>query len=150
MPSVFANVSREFGEPSKSEFTVVKVEAYNGINAYLSELTDTPIKTMEDIVRFNERNTGTEGASPGDHPAFPSGQDNLYEIVKQRGLRDSTYHEALAYIQEQSRRNGIDGALKYTRQNGEIVQLDALILCDRKGVGQQMAAQAGEQYFSRL
>ena len=53
---------------------MVKVDTYNGINAYLSELSDTCIKSVEDIVRYNENNNGTEGAYPGDHQAFASGQ----------------------------------------------------------------------------
>ena len=65
---------RAYGKPSESEFTVVKVDAYNGINAYLSELSDTCIKSVEDIVQYNENNSGTEGAYLGDHQAFPSGQ----------------------------------------------------------------------------
>ena len=52
----------------------MKVEAYNGINAYLSELCNTPMKTLEDIVKYNVENRGTEGAYPGDHGAFPTGQ----------------------------------------------------------------------------
>lgn len=69
-----ANPSRNHGEPSQSEFTVVKVEAYNGINTYLSELSGTCMKQVEDVVAYNDRNRGTEGAYPGDHQAFPSGQ----------------------------------------------------------------------------
>lgn len=53
---------------------MVKVDAYNGINAYLSELSDTCIKSVEDIVRYNDNNSGTEGAYQGGHQAFPSGQ----------------------------------------------------------------------------
>lgn len=55
---------------------MVKVEAHNGINSYLSELTNINIniKTFEDIVAFKEENTGTEGAKAGDHPTFPTGQ----------------------------------------------------------------------------
>ena len=53
---------------------MVKVEAYNGINSYLSELSDTRMKTLEDIIKYNQENSGTEGAEPGDHPAFPVGQ----------------------------------------------------------------------------
>ena len=67
-------MARKRGEPDKSEFTVVKVDAYDGINTYLSGLSETPIKRIEDIVSFNSRNAGTEGAAPGDVPAFPSGQ----------------------------------------------------------------------------
>lgn len=65
---------RNHGEPSKNEFTVAKVDAYNGIKKYLSELSDTNIRTVEDIIAYNVENRGTEGAFPGDHPAFPSGQ----------------------------------------------------------------------------
>lgn len=70
----WADESRKRGEPSKSEFTVVKVDAYNGINTYLSGLSASPVKTIEDVLTFNESNTGTEGAQPGDLPAFASGQ----------------------------------------------------------------------------
>ena len=63
-----------YGKPSESEFSVVEVEAYNGINSYLSELSGTRMKTLEDVIEYNEENSGTEGSKPGNHPAFPSGQ----------------------------------------------------------------------------
>ena len=63
-----------YGKPSESEFTVVKVEAFRGINSYLSELSGTPMKTLADVIEYNQKNSGTEGAKPGDHPAFASGQ----------------------------------------------------------------------------
>ena len=53
---------------------MVKVEAYNTINAYLSDLSNTSIKSVEDIVSYNERNRGTEGAYRGDVAAYPTGQ----------------------------------------------------------------------------
>ena len=62
------------GRSSESESSVVNIEAYNGINSYLSELSDTRMKTLEDIVKYNRENSGTEGAKPGNHPAFPTGQ----------------------------------------------------------------------------
>lgn len=65
---------RELGEPSKSEITVNKIEAYYTMNSFLSELKGTEIKTVEDVLTFNEVNTGTEGATPGVHPAYHSGQ----------------------------------------------------------------------------
>ena len=78
-----AYADRELGEPDKSEWTVVKVEAYNGINKYLSRLENTKVKSLEDLVMFNKHNKGTEGAEPGDHPAFPSGQaSNLIHLLK--------------------------------------------------------------------
>jgi len=55
----------------------VKVDAYNGMNAYLAGLTESPLRTVEDIVAFNSRNPGTEGPEPGDTPAFPSGQVHI-------------------------------------------------------------------------
>ena len=69
-----ANIVRELGEPEKSEWTVVKTDAYNGINVYLSGLNSTKIKKIEDIVMYNRENRGTEGAEAGDHAAFASGQ----------------------------------------------------------------------------
>jgi hypothetical protein len=67
-------VHREHGKEEVSEFTINKVECYYLMNAYLSKLKNTNIKTVEDVVRFNNENAGSQGAKPGDHPAFPSGQ----------------------------------------------------------------------------
>lgn len=69
-----ANPFRTYREPSLSEFNVVRVEAYNGIKEYLSELSGCSMTRVEDIIIHNEQNRGTEGAWPGDHPAFASGQ----------------------------------------------------------------------------
>ncbi|KAG8528424.1 uncharacterized protein KY384_007342 [Bacidia gigantensis] len=144
--------SREHGEEAKSEYTVVKADAYNGINEYLSNLKSSQIRSVEDIIAFNEQNTGTGGAFPGDHPAFPTGQmlfflnvsqDNLHEIAQTKGSEDDTYHAALKHVQSQTRENGIDAALRHKNDDGTVLELDALLLCDRKGAGQQLAAQAG-------
>jgi len=132
----------EYGEPTESEFTVVKVDAYNGINAYLAECTGTKIKCLEDVVTYNEANRGTEGAFPGDHAAFPTGQDNFHECIKTQGIKDETYQKALQYVQQKSREEGIDAALQYSAE-GIPQQFAALLVFDRKGAGQQMAAQAG-------
>ena len=64
----------EHGEPSQSEWTVAKTDAYNGINSYLRELSNTPIKTVEDVLVYNQSNEGTEGPTAGKVPAFPSDQ----------------------------------------------------------------------------
>lgn len=47
-------------------------------------------------------------------------------------------------MQKQSRSEGIDAALKHVTKDGKRIVLDALLLCDRKGAGQQLAAQAGK------
>ncbi len=65
-------------------------------------------------------------------------------MVQYKGSRDETYQAALQHIQHQTRQNGIDAALSYTEpSSGDTVELDALIFCDRRGVSQQYAAQAG-------
>ena len=70
-------------------------------------------------------------------------QDNFQEVVESRGVQDLTYYQALEHIHRQTRENGIDAALRYTNPSGECCHLDALLMCDRRGVGQQYAAQAG-------
>ena len=156
--------ARELGDPDKSEWTVVKVDAYNGLNRYFNTLEDTRVKTIEDVVLYNEQNRGTEGAEAGDHAAFPSGQasnvhytisyfadpvkDNLKEIIETQGRKDETYKSALQHMHTACRRDGIDAALKHTLESGEQVELDGLLMCDRKGVGQQLAAQAGYPIIS--
>ncbi|KAG4439780.1 hypothetical protein IFR05_004748 [Cadophora sp. M221] len=133
--------SREHEEPSKREYTVLKVNAYDALNAYFSDLTNTSIKTVEDVVQYNIDNKGTEGAEKGDHPAF--GSDVLNDIVSTKGEETKTYKQALEHIRTQTRTNGIDVALQHTRSSGETITLDALILADRRLVGQQPASQAG-------
>ncbi|KAH9908520.1 amidase [Xylariomycetidae sp. FL2044] len=128
----------EHGSPEHSEWTVAKVDAYNGINAYLGNLTQSHVRTVKDIIQYNEENDGTEGGNPGTVPAFPDGQPNFHEVAASKGIKDSTYQSALAHIQKQTRENGIDAALSYRG-----ARLDALLFCDRRGIGQQYAAQAG-------
>ena len=136
------------GEPDESEWTVAKVDAYNGINAYLKGLMKSPVWSVEDVVKDNEANDGTEGATPGKVPAFPDGQPNFHEMIQSKGIRDSTYLAALQHIRRQTRENGIDAALSYTLSDGRYVQLNALLFCDRRGMGQQYAAQAGYPIIS--
>ncbi|TKA71189.1 hypothetical protein B0A49_08239 [Cryomyces minteri] len=131
-----------YGEPSEREFTVAKVDAYNNINSYLAELQGTTMKTAEDIVAYADANSGTEGARAGDHAAFASGQDLFNEVVPYRGVKDGSYRKALSYTRRKSRDEGIDAALHVTK-DGRSIELDALLLCDGRGAGQQIAAQAG-------
>lgn len=55
-PNFQTHLAREYDKPTEFEFTVIKSDAYNSINAYLSELTSTTVKTLEDIVTYNETN----------------------------------------------------------------------------------------------
>ena len=77
-----ADLNRSHGPPDQSEFTVVRTDAYNGINGYLSGLSNTFVKSVEDIIDYNDHNSGTEGASPGDIPAFPSGQVCAFDVIE--------------------------------------------------------------------
>ncbi|KAH0848924.1 hypothetical protein AYO21_08744 [Fonsecaea monophora] len=145
-----------YGEsnPEISEITVSKVQTYYLMNRYLSKLKNTPIKTLEDVVRFNDDNRGTEGGHEADLPAFPDGQILFRKCVETQGIKDKTYYAALKHIQSQCRENGIDAALKCppssqrrpsTCDDGEEEEevLDALLFCDVKAGGIQIAAQAG-------
>ncbi|KAI1267338.1 amidase [Xylariaceae sp. FL1019] len=127
----------EHGDPAYSEWTVAKVDAYNDVNSYLRNLVGSPVRSIEDIIEYNVQNVGTEGGLPGVVPAF-DGQPNFEEMAKSKGIEDATYKSALSHIRRQTRENGLDSALRY----GDGV-LDALIFCDRRGIGQQYAAQAG-------
>jgi len=73
-------------------------------------------------------------------------QNLLREVAQSQGERNETYHHALKYTQNKCRTEGIDAALKYTADDG-LREFDALLLCDRLGPGQQLAAQAGKSFF---
>ncbi|KAF4783522.1 amidase [Colletotrichum scovillei] len=128
------------GYPNESEYTVVKVDFYNNINTYLSELENTDIKTFEDIIAFNYDNDGTEGGHPWPlgTAAFYSGQDGFLASLESKGIKDKTYLQAIEFSQ-QSTRNGINDAL--TSPNG--TKLAGLLVPPDVGQTYQIAAQAG-------
>ncbi|KAI8932609.1 hypothetical protein NX059_010108 [Plenodomus lindquistii] len=128
------------GYPNESEYTVVKVDFYNNIAAYLSELENTNIKSLEDIVTYNYANDGSEGGNPWPRgiPAFYSGQDGFLASLETKGNMDQTYYQALSFTQRSAREEGIDAALI---NNGR--RLDALLVPPDVGQTYQIAAQAG-------
>jgi amidase len=128
------------GFANESEYTVVKVDFYNNIKAYLSELNNTQIRSLEDIVAYNYANDGTEGGNPWPLgiPAFYSGQDGFLASLESKGVMDETYYQALSFIQRSTREDGIDAALA---NNGR--PLDALLVPPDVGQTYQIAAQAG-------
>ncbi|KAF2247228.1 amidase signature enzyme [Trematosphaeria pertusa] len=128
------------GYPNESEYTVVKVDFYNNIKAYLSELENTDIRSLEDIVAYNYANDGTEGGNPWPLgiPAFYSGQDGFLASLETKGVMDETYYQALSFCQRSTREEGIDAALA---NNGQ--PLDALLVPPDIGQTYQIAAQAG-------
>ena len=126
------------GFPHQSEYTVVKVDFYNNIASYLSELENTNIRSLEDIVNYNYANDGTEGGNPYPLgiPAFYSGQDGFLASLNTSGIMDATYFQALEFCQSKTR-TGIDDALK---SHGGV---DALLVPPDVGQTYQIAAQAG-------
>lgn len=126
------------GFANESEYTVVKVDFYNDIKRYLSELDNTDIRSLEDIVQFNIDNEGSEGGNPGVHPAFESGQDGFLASLATKGIRNETYYQALGFIQRSTREEGIDAALRHNGKN-----LTALLVPPDVGQTYQIAAQAG-------
>ena len=115
------------GYPNESEYTYVKVDFYNNIKSYLSELENTDVKNLEDIVKYNFANDGSEGGHPCPlgNPAFYSGQDGFLASLRTKGVMDKTYWEALHFCQTTSRERGIDAALAMG-PNGR--KLDALLV----------------------
>jgi amidase len=130
------------GFQNESEYSYVKVDFYNNVKSYLSELTNTPIRSLEDIVAYNYANDGTEGGNPWPLgiPAFYSGQDGFLASLDTKGIMDETYYQALEFCHRTTREEGIDAALA-VGLNG--TQLDALLVPPDVGQTYQIAAQAG-------
>ena len=82
---------------------------------------------------------GSEGGTPGIHPAFGSGQDGFLASLDTKGVMNETYYQALSFCQRSSREGGIDAALTH---NG--TKLDALLVPPDVGQSYQIAAQAGQ------
>ncbi|OHF02014.1 glutamyl-tRNA(Gln) amidotransferase subunit A [Colletotrichum orchidophilum] len=139
------------GHPEKSEYTVVKVDFYNNIKKYLSELQNTKIRSLKDIIQFNYDNDGVEGGHPYNGsftvsgrynvyhglPAFRTGQDGFLMSDQTQGIQNDVYWRALDYMQNTTR-VGIDGALSY---NG--TRLSGLLVPVSVAQTYQIAAQAG-------
>ncbi|KAJ3207699.1 hypothetical protein HDU82_003377 [Entophlyctis luteolus] len=130
--------------PEEAPFTYIAVDFYNNVQEYLSELSNTSIRTLEDIVNYNFKYSSVEGGYPGDVPAFASGQDNLVYSLSTGGAMNETYYAALDFCRRTSRAEGIDAALKYTAPDGTVIQLDALLTpSDDSGPASEMPAKAG-------
>ncbi|KAK3071418.1 hypothetical protein LTR53_008660 [Teratosphaeriaceae sp. CCFEE 6253] len=126
------------GYPNESEYTYVKVDFYNNIRSYLSELSNTHMRSLEDLVQYNIDNAGSEGGTPGIHPAFGSGQDGFLASLATQGVMNETYWQALAFCHRTTREEGIDAALLH---HG--TPLDALLAPPDVAPSYQIAAQAG-------
>ena len=102
--------SGKFGD---TEFTVLLYELKADLNAYLAQLgPDAPVKTLKDIIDFNEKNSEKE------MPYF--GQDTFIKAEEKGPLTTQEYLDALAKNHQLARKEGIDATMDKNN-------LDALI-----------------------
>jgi len=91
------------GKYDASELDVLQYEFKADLNAYLATRRGLPVKTLADVIAFNEAHRSDE------MPYF--GQE-LFEASQKKGpLTDAAYKTALAKDQRLSRAEGIDAAL---------------------------------------
>jgi amidase len=101
------------GKFGDSEFTVLLYELKADLNAYLARLgPNAPVKTLKDIIDFNERNREKE------MPYF--GQDTFVKAQEKGPLTTQEYLDALANNHQLARKEGIDATMDKNN-------LDALI-----------------------
>src|SRR5579863_8655335 len=100
----------KFGE---SEFTIFLYELKADLNAYLAKLgPNAPVKTLKEIIEFNEKNSSKE------MPYF--GQDTFLKSDEKGALTTQEYIDAVAKARDLARKEGIDATMDKNN-------LDALI-----------------------
>lgn len=93
-------------------FQVLLYEFKAGLNQYLTNRSDTPVRSLKDVIEFNRAHREEE---------MPYFQQEIMIMAEEKGGLDSSeYQRALKKIQQASRTEGID---KVMREN----QLDAII-----------------------
>ena len=128
------------GFPNESEYTHIKVDFYHNIQEYLVEVTNTKMRTLENLVQYNYDNDGSMGGNPWPLgvPGWYSGQDSFLNSLATKGDRNELYWQAVNFTQ-QSSRGGIDTAL--TRPDRS--KLSGLLVPPDPGQAYLMAGQAG-------
>jgi len=102
-----------FGKFDESELLVFMYELKADLNAYLARLgPSAPVKTLKDIIAFNENNRQKE------MPYF--GQDLFVKAEAKGPLTEKEYAEALAKNRQLARTEGIDALMDKNR-------LDAIV-----------------------
>jgi len=92
-----------FGKFDDTEMLVMLYEFKAGLNAYLAHLTSSPVRTLKDVIDFNERNREKE------MPWF--GQDLFIKAEAKGPLTEKEYTDALAKNHELARAEGIDALM---------------------------------------
>ncbi len=94
------------------EFEVLLYEFKADLNAYLAERADPAMRTLEDLIRFNEEHAAEE---------MPYFLQEIFLMAQEKGpLTDQVYLDALAKNHRLSRQEGIDAVMDQHR-------LDALV-----------------------
>lgn len=98
---------------SESEMTVLLYEFKADLNAYLAELIDSPVRSMADVIAFNEAHAEQE--------LLYFGHDLMVKAQNTTSLEDQGYLDALAENRRLAREEGIDAVMNEHR-------LDALVM----------------------
>src|SRR5262245_8597916 len=91
-------------EYESTELDVLLFELKADLNAYLAATPRAPVRTLADVIKFNDQNRDVE------MPFF--GQELFLQAQEKGGLDTPADKEALAKNQRLSRAEGIDAALK--------------------------------------
>ncbi|GHO82930.1 amidase [Dictyobacter formicarum] len=100
-------------ESSSAENLVLITDLKADMNAYLSELVESPVRTLADLIAFNEAHAEQELSL--------FGQEMFIAAEATAGLDDPAYIQALAESHRLARQEGIDAVM-------DRYQLDALVM----------------------
>ncbi|KAK4703866.1 amidase, partial [Phenoliferia sp. Uapishka_3] len=132
----------DYGPANESEYTVIKVDFYNNLATYLSELGNTTVRTLADLIKDDDVSL-LEGGEPGTNVAFKDGQQSFVDSEATGGIYNETYRLALDFVQRNSRADGIDYALTHL-SDGTSIQLDGLLIpSDPSSAAQNIISQSG-------
>lgn len=95
----------------EDELTVLLYEFRLGLDAYLAEHPDAPVRSLEEVVTFNRAQA---------ERAMPYFKQELFERALEGGVDEGAYREARARCLQATRDEGIDRVLRELR-------LDALV-----------------------
>jgi amidase len=85
------------------EFEVLLYEFKADLNAYLAERGDPDMRSLEDLIRFNDEHAAEEMRYFG---------QEIFHLTQEKGpLTDQVYRDALAKNQRLSRKEGIDAVM---------------------------------------
>ncbi|HSC30247.1 MAG TPA: amidase, partial [Gemmatimonadaceae bacterium] len=91
------------GKFGDAEFDVLLYEFKADLDAYLAALTSSPVKSLADVIAFNEQHASTELAY--------FAQETMIQAQKKGPLTSPGYTKALAKCHELARVRGIDAVL---------------------------------------